>query len=111
MIKEWYKHQAVEIIRKRVEWFTELYALEYKSIKLTDAKKRWGSCGPSNSLNFSWRLIMAPMEVIDYVIVHELCHTVEKNHTKDYWVKVKTIIPDYMKRRDWLEKNQQMLDL
>jgi predicted metal-dependent hydrolase len=110
-MQEWYKHQAGEVIRKRVAWFAELHGLDYKSIRLTDAKKRWGSCGPTNSLNFSWRLVMAPMEMIDYVVVHELCHTVEKNHTKNYWVMVKTIIPDYRKRKEWLEKNQQMLDL
>lgn len=110
-IIDWYKTDGLKVIDERVKWYCSLYGFKPVSVKVTDAAKRWGSCGPRNTLNFSWRLVMAPMEVIDYVVVHELCHTVVKNHSKDFWVKVVTILPDYKKRLSWLEDNQQLLNL
>jgi hypothetical protein len=71
--------------------------------------KRWGSCGPKGTLNFSWRLVMAPIEIIDYVIVHELIHLEEKNHSEVFWRKMRTIMPDYEKRQEWLKSNENSL--
>jgi predicted metal-dependent hydrolase len=110
-IKSWYRKQALEVIESRVKWNVDLYGFLVKGIKITDAAKRWGSCGQKNSLNFSWRLVAAPIEVIDYVVVHELCHTQEKNHSKGFWIKLATILPHYRKYQTWLEQNQQLLDI
>ncbi len=96
----WYKAQAYQKISERVNWHSSLSGLKYNKIKLSDAQKRWGSCSAKGNLNFSWRLIMAPLRVIDYVVVHELAHLEEKNHSKRFWNKIKIMLPDYEQYRD-----------
>ncbi len=108
---DWYKKMAYEKISERVRWYANKNGLNYNKVNITDAQKRWGSCGHKGNLNFSWRLIMAPLPVIDYVIVHELAHLEEKNHTKSFWNKVKVLMPDYEKHKDWLKKNGYLLRL
>ena len=105
----WYKERAYEKISERVEWYAKKRGFVYNKINITDAKQRWGSCSPKNNLNFSWRLIMAPLPVIDYVVVHELVHLEEKNHSKFFWIKVKMLMPDYEKHDDWLKRNGHLL--
>ncbi len=107
----WYKRMAYEKISERAKWYAHKRGLKYKKINITDAQKRWGSCTHNGNLNFSWRLIMAPLAVIDYVVVHELVHLVEKNHTKDFWDKVKVLMPDYEKHKAWLKQNGYLLRL
>ena len=107
----WYKERAYENISERVEWYARKRGFIYNKINITNANQRWGSCSSKRNLNFSWRLIMAPLPVIDYVIVHELVHLEERNHTKFFWNKVKILIPDYEKYRDWLNKNGYLLRL
>ncbi|MGA2554058.1 MAG: SprT family zinc-dependent metalloprotease [Smithella sp.] len=111
LIDDWYKERCDEIIRGRVNWFVKCYGFNYSKIKITEAQKRWGSCGQSNTLNFSWHLVTAPMEVIDYVVAHELCHTVEKDHSEKFWIKMITIMPYYKKAMKWLEQNQRLMDV
>jgi predicted metal-dependent hydrolase len=107
----WYRAQANRILEERVRLYADQYGFQYKKIGITSARTRWGSCGSNGSLNFSWRLIMAPLEVVDYVVVHELSHTVFHNHSKRFWKKVETILPDYKERKKWLRKNGQGLML
>jgi predicted metal-dependent hydrolase len=102
---EWYKQKAKEKIIERVNFYSDISGWKYKSISITNAKKRWGSCGPTGSLNFSWRLIMAPLDVIDYVVVHELAHIPEKNHSSRFWDKVRVVLPGYKNRKKWLREN------
>jgi len=106
---EWYKQKALEKIIERVNLYSQITGWKFKSISITNAKKRWGSCGPKGSLNFSWRLIMAPLGVLDYVVVHELAHIPEKNHSKRFWDKIKAIFPDYKNQRKWLKDNGRSL--
>ena len=101
----WYKDQALQKITKRVEWYAKQAGLAYRSVKITNAQKRYGSCGTKGTLNFSWRLIMAPLRVLDYVVVHELAHLDEKNHSRKFWNKVKVTLPDYRDRQEWLKEN------
>ncbi len=108
---EWYKKMALKKISERVDFYSKNTGWKYKSIKINDAKSRWGSCGPSGSLNFTWKLIMAPLNVIDYVVVHELAHINEKNHSSKFWNKVKTVLPDYVKREQWLKENRNQMVL
>ena len=105
----WYKAEALTKINERCEWYTKLTGYKPVSIKITDARKRWGSCGTKGTLNFSWRLIMAPLKVIDLVIVHELVHLEQPNHSKLYWNKIRSIFPDYEKRQQWLKDNDHLL--
>ncbi|NPV77748.1 MAG: M48 family metallopeptidase, partial [Anaerolineae bacterium] len=76
-----------------------------KQIKITSAKTRWGSCSAKGTVSFPWRLVMAPVPVIDYVVVHELVHILEKNHSRAFWNKVRAIMPDYQQKIRWLEVN------
>lgn len=106
----WYKKVAYEKISERVSWHANRSGLKYTTVKITDAKTRWGSCGHKGGLNFSWRLIMAPLSVIDYVIIHELAHLKEKNHSKTFWNKVRILMPDYEKYKNWLKNNSYLLN-
>ncbi len=110
-ISNWYKRSAKRIIKERTDLYVCRLGLSYGKIKITGAKSRWGSCSYGNNLNFSWRLVMAPLEIIDYVVVHEITHLVEKNHSKNFWDKVAAIIPDFYEKRKWLRDNGHLLDI
>jgi len=107
--ERWYRKEAARILKKRVEQYASQYGFQYKKVGVTSARTRWGSCSASGALNFSWRLIMAPLDVVDYVIVHELVHTQVHNHSKQFWKRVGTIMPDYEERRKWLRRNGHAL--
>ena len=106
---DWYKNEALNKIRERLSLYCGMSVFKYSKFNITDAKKRWGSCSAKGSLNFNWRLIMAPLHVIDYVVAHELTHLEEKNHSANFWGKLKTIFPDYIRARQWLRKNGHLL--
>lgn len=108
---EWYKKTAYANISERVKWHAEKSGFICNRVKITNAQKRWGSCSSNGSLNFSWRLIMAPQPVIDYVVIHELVHLVENNHAKAFWSRVKLAMPDYERHKDWLKNNGYLLRL
>ena len=108
---KWYKQKAYEKIGARAKMYSSLMGLKYNKINITHAQKRWGSCSPQGNLNFSWRLVMAPLPVIDYVVVHELVHLKIKNHTKEFWNAVRVVIPDYQKHAQWLKENGYLLHL
>jgi hypothetical protein len=107
----WYKEQARQVLSERVAWFSNRYRISCGQIKITSARTRWGSCSSRGTLSFTWRLVMAPLAVIDYVVVHELVHMLERNHSKAYWEKVAAILPDYKQRLVWLKKNGHLLTL
>ncbi len=108
---DWYKEEALKIIPERVRWFAQAAGADYqyRDVKISRAEKRWGSCSPQGRLRFSWRLIMAPPEVIDYVVVHELVHVKEKNHARAFWGRVESILPSYKKQTAWLRENEHLL--
>ena len=108
---EWYKNMAYEKISERVNWYAQQRGFKYKKVNITSAQKRWGSSSSNGNLNFPWRLIMAPLTVIDYVVIHELVHTVERNHSKAFWGKVKMLMPNYQIHKEWLRKNGYLLRL
>lgn len=111
IFKNFYKKMAKEIINERIKFYANKYGFKYNKIKITSANKRWGSCTVRGNLNFSYRLIMAPLEVVDYVVVHELVHLVDKTHKKSFYNKVEKILPDYKERKDWLNKNGYLLKI
>ena len=111
VLEAWYRKQARQVLADRVSHYSGRTGLMPKSIGITGARRRWGSCGPKNTLNFAWRLVMAPLEVIDYVVVHELAHIEVKNHSSAFWAKVASILPEYKKYRTWLVKNQKLMEL
>jgi predicted metal-dependent hydrolase len=104
----WYRDRAAQIIPERVEYYAGQLGLEYTRVRISGAKRIWGSCSAKNSLSFSWRLAMAPMEIIDYIVVHELTHTIHRNHGKLFWRRVGKTIPDHQRRRRWLRNNEHL---
>ncbi|MDO9326354.1 MAG: SprT family zinc-dependent metalloprotease [Methanoregula sp.] len=108
-VKCWYVQEAQREIYARCMWFSMTTGYTPKSIRITDARQRWGSCTSVGGINFSWRLIQAPLEIVDYVIVHELVHLKQHDHSKKFWAKVKEIMPDYERRKEWLRENERLL--
>lgn len=107
----WYKEQAYEVISERVKLYSQQYNFAPKQVKISSAKTRWGSCSPNGTLNFTWRLVMAPLDVIDYVIMHELVHLQVKDHSTKFWKAVESIYPEYKKQRKWLRENGGKMNL
>ena len=109
---KWYKHRALEVILPCVGKFARKYNLhQYNKIRVMDAYTRWGSCSSEGNLNFSWRLVMAPQEVIDYVVIHEMAHLKERNHGAEFWALVGKMCPNYKEHKKWLKNNGYMLDI
>lgn len=94
-LKQIYIQKAKDLIPQRVHKYEEIMGLCASKIGITSANTRWGSCSAKNSLNFTWKLIMADLDTIDYVVVHELAHIKEKNHSKNFWSLVGLYKPDY----------------
>lgn len=103
-----YRRDARAYLTERTMELAEEHGYNLKSIKVTDAARRWGSCNCNGNINFSWRLIMCPPDVIDYVICHELAHLKELNHSPDFWKVVENICPDYKSLRKRLREEQHL---
>ena len=108
---KWYKNKAKLRLKERVEKYKNKIGKEPNSIKIKNHKSRWGSCSNLNNLNFNWKIIMAPMSVIDYIVVHELAHLKYPNHSRDFWGLVEAIIPDYREKQEWLRVNGRQLEI
>jgi len=109
--RSWYFKQAKDKIIPKVICYAKNLGVKYNIIKILDMKYRWGSCTPKDNINFNWRLIKAPIFVIDYIIVHELTHIIESNHTPKFWNIVSVQLPHYQKAKDWLKINGHLLEL
>ena len=105
----WYRRQAKKTLTELVSRYACNTGLSYKKIRITGAQKRWGSCSSTGNLNFSYRIVMAPEDVISYVVVHELAHLCEQNHSRRFWELVEKIMPEYRKHRRWLREKGHLL--
>lgn len=94
-----YKDQALELVKNKLEQFNQFYNFKYNKITVRNQSTRWGSCSRRGNINFNYKLVLLPEELLDYVVVHELCHLGEFNHSKNFWKLVAKTIPDYNKRR------------
>lgn len=104
--------EALKVIPARVEYFARIIGVTYGKITIRNQKTRWGSCSSKGNLNFNCLLMLAPPEVLDYVVVHELCHRKQMNHSKAFWSEVEKVLPDYKEARKWLkEEGSQMITL
>ena len=110
MLTAWYHKQAVKIIKPRVEVYECKMHVKPAGIRITSARTRWGSCSYVNHINFSWHLVMCPLDVIDYVVVHELCHIWHKDHSKLFWASVAEYDPDYKEHRRWLREHGALME-
>jgi predicted metal-dependent hydrolase len=107
---DWYLERAETKIKERVDRFSQQIGKTPLSIKIKNQERRWGSCSRNGSIRFNWKVIMAPISILDYVIVHELCHLIHPHHSTQFWQKVQSIIPGYRRRRDWLKANSLQMD-
>jgi len=110
LLFEWYQQQAKEVLIPRIKYFAEHLGVKRKHINITAAKYLWGSCTAAGTLNYNWRIVKAPSEVIDYIVVHELAHLREHNHSPEFWNIVAVQLPQYEEAKQWLKINGHELD-
>lgn len=111
VLREWYVAQFAKKLEGRLPAYSQQIGVSPGRVTIREQKTRWGSCSSSGNLNFNWKLVMAPVEVMDYVIVHELCHMKELNHSSNFWALVGKVCPDYKNHRKWLKENGNKLTL
>ena len=110
-LEQWYIKKAKELITKRLELFSDKIGVKVNAVRFKNQKTRWGSCSQKGNLNFNWKLVMAPTFIVDYVVVHELCHLKQLNHSPAFWLLVGNQISDYKEMRKWLKENGNKLNL
>jgi len=101
-LKRFYYQQCKALVGKSIQSFQSNFKTKPRSIRISDSKSTWGTCDSKQKLTFNWRLAMAPLKVIDYVVVHEMCHMVHLNHDRSFWRLVGSIMPDYKEQEKWL---------
>ncbi|HAU32647.1 MAG: hypothetical protein XD78_1473 [Desulfotomaculum sp. 46_296] len=111
VLKRWYKKAVRVFIEDRLDYFCKITGLTYNIMRIKEQKTRWGSCSKKGNLNFNWKLIMSPEWVIDYIVVHEVCHLRYLNHSREFWNMVALYMPGYKKARKWLKENGPGLKL
>jgi len=108
---KWLKNNAKRIFTTVTQQTAERMGVSYRSVSVTSARGRWGSCSGNNAIHYSFRLIYAPKEVIEYVVVHELAHTKHKNHSKTFWAEVAKYVPDWKAKRNWLKTHGGLMEI
>jgi predicted metal-dependent hydrolase len=109
ILEAWLRQQARPLIEHQVSLRAQAMGVRPVRVTIRDQRTRWGSCSSRGTLSFNWRLIMAPLEVMDYVVVHELCHILEPNHSRKFWLQVAGQLPDFKQPRLWLKRNANLL--
>lgn len=101
----WYRARARQVLAQRVQYWAARMGVKPGSLRIGSARTRWGSCSSRGTLSFPWRLVLAPPEIVDYVVVHELAHLAQRNHSPAFWAVVAGAMPDYKQRRKWLKQH------
>ena len=110
-LRDYFTTRALERFRQRVDYFAPKVGVTARRLAVRDLNNRWASCSPNGNLAFHWKCMMAPASVIDYIIVHELCHIHHLDHTEAFWNEVDKIIPDYQSKKEWLRRNGASMDI
>ena len=108
---QWLKENAKQIFTRITEEQAKRMGVRYRSVGVSSAKTRWGSCSADDRLRYSFRLLYAPKEVIEYVVVHELAHTRYKNHSRLFWAEVEKYLPDWKIQRKWLKAHGALMEI
>ncbi len=108
---QWYLERAQERIARRAKYFAEAMGVNYNRVLISDLRVRWSSCTPKSNLNFNWHIMKAPASVIDYLVVHELAHLLEANHTPRFWNVVSVQVPQVEWAKEWLRRNGGVLEV
>jgi predicted metal-dependent hydrolase len=111
LFKKWYLKQALIKIEPLATKYAKSLGVKYNQFKTSEMKYRWGSCTIANNIIFNWRIIKAPMYVLEYLVAHELVHLIENNHTPRFWNILSIQVPNYEKAKNWLKKNGQLLEV
>lgn len=104
-METWYRKQASEKIGERVRYYQQRFLKRPSAVRVKEQKRRWGSCTARDTLLFNWRCITAHPDVVDYIVVHEMCHLDHKNHSQLFWDLLASILPDFQQSKKWLNKN------
>ncbi len=107
----WYKRQAILKLTEKVERYADRVGVKPAGIGVRTYKSRWGSCTRDGHINFNWQIMLAPSSMVDYIVVHELCHLIRHDHSPEYWREVERVIPDFHDRRVWLRDNALRLTI
>lgn len=103
----WYRAQAAPKLIEKTARYAEIIGVEPTGVSIKTFKARWGSCNDKGRIDYNWKIIMAPHQIVDYVVMHELCHLKHYNHSKDYWKQVEVFCPDFREKREWLRENSK----
>ena len=109
VLENFYRSRARDYLTDRTDHYAERMGVGYENLELRNQRTRWGSCSTGGTISLNWRLIMAPPDVVDYLVVHELAHLTEQHHGREFWQLVGEYIPDYKKKAEWLEQNSTKL--
>ncbi|MDA9224706.1 M48 family metallopeptidase [Tateyamaria sp.] len=102
---QWYQTRALEKLKDKTKRYASILGVNPQSVDVKEYKARWGSCSSSGDVTYNWRIIIAPHQIVDYIVVHELCHLLEHNHGPKYWKHVQSVIPQYRNHKEWLKVN------
>lgn len=111
LFKKWYLKQALLKIEPLATKYAKSLGVQYNQFKTSEMKYRWGSCTPANNIIFNWRIIKAPMYVLEYLVAHELVHLMESNHTSRFWNILSIQVPNYLKAKEWLKDKGHLLEV
>ncbi len=104
-LENWYRDKATEKIEARLVYYQTYFDMAPKRLVIKNQQKRWGSCTKNKELLFNWKCVMCPAPILDYIVVHEMCHLVHMNHSQEFWELLKKVLPDYENRKEWLKNN------
>ena len=110
-MEQWYRSKTLEKVMERISYYQRYFDRKPAAVRVKEQQKRWASCTTRNELLFNWRCVMAPSPVLDYIVVHEMCHMYHKNHSRDFWELLASILPDYEDRKEWLKNYGVRMDM
>lgn len=105
LLENWFRTRAEILLRAKTERFSKIIKVSPASVSVGNYKSRWGACSSKGDITYNWKIILTPHRIVDYVVVHELCHLLEHNHSPKYWRHVERYVPDWRERRKWLKLN------
>jgi len=109
LLERWYEEKAIEILTEKTNRYAKIIGVSPNAISVGDYKSKWGSCSIEGKISYNWKIIIAPSRVLEYIVIHELCHMLEHNHSKEYWRHVNTYCKDFKESRKWLRMNGKYL--
>ena len=111
MLTQWYIDHAIERLKDKTDRYANIIGVSPSTVSVRDYKSKWGSCSSDGNISYNWRIIMSPHRIVDYIVIHELCHMLEHNHSKNFWQHVSNNCRDYKECRDWLKINGRVLTI